>query len=148
MVQSAIGPYNGPPHLEVTTMSSSTRANIETVEAIYAAFGRGDVAAILAQMDEQVEWEPGYPHDDDIPWIKSGRGPAHVAAFLGSLQVLGDGPWVVALAALDAVHKPSGRTFSEPCEPHVWKFNAAGKVVSMRHAADTRAQARVAGLPG
>ena len=139
-------------------MSSSTEANIETVKAIYAAFASGDVASILARLDDHVEWEPGYPHNDDIPWIKSGRGTAHVGAFFASLQVLeftkfevlavmGEGPWVVALAALDAVHKPSGRSFSEPCEPHVWKFNAAGKVVSMRHAADTRAQARAAGLP-
>ncbi len=31
--------------------------NIETVQQIYEAFARGDVAAILDKLDEAVEWE-------------------------------------------------------------------------------------------
>lgn len=135
----------------------STAANIETVKGIYAAFGKGDVQAILACIDENVEWEFGYPHHADIPWLKSGRGHQQVLAFLGALSgfdmkrfdvvaFMGDGPWVVALVSLLLVDKTTGKTIDEPCEPHVWKLGANGKVTHMRHAADSRSHARVAGV--
>lgn len=134
-----------------------TQRNIETIQNIYAAFGRGDVPAILARLAEDVDWEPGYDHNGDIPWLASGRGHAHVGGFFQALRalefkrfevlgVMGSGPWVVALTSVELVHKASGRVLVEACEPHVWKFDDAGSVVSMRHAADTRAHARVAGL--
>ena len=31
-------------------------SNAETVRAIYDAFGRGDIAAILDKLDDAVEW--------------------------------------------------------------------------------------------
>lgn len=34
-----------------------TMAPIETVQQIYAAFGRGDVPFILSQLADDVEWE-------------------------------------------------------------------------------------------
>lgn len=137
-------------------MTPQTAENIEIVKGIYAAFAKGDAPAVLARIAPDVDWEPGYSHNSDIPWLKSGRGPAHVGAFLGELQrfdfkqfdlvsVMGDGPWVVALTALHLVDKKSGRAIIEPCEPHVWKLDH-GRVVAMRHAADTRAHARVAGV--
>lgn len=137
-------------------MTSETEANIEIVKGIYAAFAKGDGPAVLARIAENVDWEPGYSHNSDIPWLKSGRGKGHVAGFLGELQrfefkqfdiisVMGDGPWVVALAALHLVDKKSGRAVIEPCEPHVWRLGR-GLVVAMRHAADTRSHARVAGV--
>jgi ketosteroid isomerase-like protein len=130
---------------------------IETVREVYAAFARGDVPAILARMGEDVDWEPGYAHNADIPWLAPGRGRSHVAGFLQALAafefrkfdvfaIMTDGPWVVALVAVELFHRSSGRSLSEPCEAHIWKLAPSGKVLSMRHAADTRAHARVAGV--
>lgn len=138
---------------------STTEANLETIRSIYAAFGQGDVTAILACLDQDVEWEPGYEHNRDIPWLQSGRGHAQASQFFEALRafdlerfevvaLMGSGPWVVALTAVELVHRASGRVLKEDCEPHVWKLDDAGKVVSMRHAADTRQHARVAGLAG
>jgi ketosteroid isomerase-like protein len=32
-------------------------SNIETVKAVYDAFGRGDIAAIMEVISDHVEWE-------------------------------------------------------------------------------------------
>ena len=54
--------------------------HLDTVQTIYAAFGRGDVPAILAHLDEQIEWE----HDAEgwdsygVPWLRPGAGTRHV----------------------------------------------------------------------
>ena len=42
----------------------------KTVEAIYAAFGRGDIPGILAALREDVEWEDDAV-DQGIPWLAS-----------------------------------------------------------------------------
>ena len=128
------------------------QANVETVQAIYAAFAKGDVPAILAKLREDVDWEPGYAHNDDIPWLKSGRGRDHVASFFTELQgfsvngfdvraIVGDGEWVVALIAVDLVWNDTGRRIVEDGEVHVWRFDKTGMVKSMRHAVDTRQHA-------
>lgn len=52
----------------------------ETVKAIYEAFGRGDVAAILDKLDDAVEWETSVPVSD-VLWLKARRGKANVAGF-------------------------------------------------------------------
>lgn len=135
----------------------TNEANIEIITGIYAAFSKGDAQAILARLDEDIDWEFGYPHNADIPWLRSGRGHQHVLGFLQSLSAfdikrfelvacMGDGPWVVALVSIQLVHKVTGRTIDEPCEPHVWKLGPNGRASHMRHAADTRMHARVAGL--
>jgi hypothetical protein len=41
-------------------------SNVELVQGIYAAFGRGDIAAIIAALDPDIDWETigpsaGYP---------------------------------------------------------------------------------------
>jgi uncharacterized protein len=55
-------------------------SNVESVQAIYAAFGRGDVAAILDQLADDVEWDqdaPGY----GIPIYEPGAGREHAKRF-------------------------------------------------------------------
>ena len=47
-------------------------SNIPTVQDIYAAFGRGDVPAILAQLAEDVDWEYGMA-DAGVPWLQPRR---------------------------------------------------------------------------
>ena len=52
-------------------------SNVETVQAIYRAFGRGDVATILDRLDEGVEWETTVPVSD-VPWLQARRGKANI----------------------------------------------------------------------
>lgn len=52
---------------------------IQQVKALYAAFGRGDVATILASLTDDVSWEFEAPAE--ISWGGIRRGPAQVAGF-------------------------------------------------------------------
>ncbi len=127
---------------------SNTKRNIQTVRDIYAAFGRGDVPAILEVMSPDVDWEFGTP-DHGVPWLRQGRGREAVVRFFESLgkelafksfeplSVMADGDWVVGLVRLEAEAKRTGKTLREECEAHIWRFDAQGRVAAMRHAADT-----------
>jgi ketosteroid isomerase-like protein len=55
-------------------------SNVESVKAIYDAFGRGDVPAILDQLADDVDWDqdaPGY----GIPIYEPGVGKEHAHRF-------------------------------------------------------------------
>ena len=129
-------------------------ANADAVKAIFAAFATGDVPAILSKLSEDVEWEFGYPHNSDIPWLKAGRGRDHAARFFQTslagfrfdhfdvLDVLANETWVVGLLSLDITWMATGGRIVEACEPTVWRFDEAGLVSAFRHAGDTRQYAR------
>ncbi|MCK6625387.1 MAG: hypothetical protein L6R45_09445 [Anaerolineae bacterium] len=59
-------------------------SNAETVQAIYEAFARGDVATILDKLDDAVEWETTAPLPD-VPWLQARRGKANVVGFFESM---------------------------------------------------------------
>ena len=127
------------------------RDNRETVGAIYQAFGRGDVPAILEHVAEDVQWEYAWG-ESPIPWLAPGRGREHVGRFFSVLMeqlsfnrfevnhVLGGDGVVVALVGLDATVRATGQHIVETDEPHVWHFDEAGRVRKFRHAADTHQQ--------
>jgi uncharacterized protein len=118
------------------------------VKGIYDAFGRGDIPWILEQLADDVTWEYGAVAND-VPWLKPRRGRSDVGGFFQTVaenlefrslsihSVLGDGPLVVALADLDILVKRTGKSLVEKDEPHLWHFDAQGKVVKFKHAADT-----------
>ena len=58
----------------------SEQDNLRTVEAVYAAFGRGDLGALLNTLGEDVVWE--HPGPADIPWAGDRRGRDEVAPVL------------------------------------------------------------------
>jgi ketosteroid isomerase-like protein len=117
--------------------------NLETVQQIYAAFGRGDVPAILEHLDESVEWEYGV-NSTDVPWLQPRRGREGAAAFfaeLGAMEVQsfslktlleGEG-LVVALIDSECTVKATGKKLVEDDEVHLWYFNSEGKVARFRH---------------
>ena len=128
-------------------------ANADVVKAIYAAFAKNDVPTILSKLRDDVVWEFGYPHNSDIPWLKTGRGHDHVAGFFATLRgfrfdrfevidVLASEEWVVGLIALDITWTATGGRIVEACLPHVWRFDESGLVASYRNGADTRQHAR------
>lgn len=120
--------------------------NIETVQAIYQAFGRGDVEAILGHLADDVEWEYGRI-DAGVPWLKTRRGRAQVPAFFEALAglelqrfqpkvVLGDGNVVVALIDVALVVRATGRRIVEEDEVHLWHFDTDGRVLRFCHKLD------------
>jgi ketosteroid isomerase-like protein len=122
-------------------------SNVRTIQEIYAAFGRGDIPAILSRLSESVEWEYG-PTSTDVPWLQRRRGRDGAAAFFASLAhfdmhafrpkefLEGDGV-VVVLLDVDFTVRATGRRIVEEDEIHVWRFDAEGRVVRHRHGVDT-----------
>ena len=61
----------------------SEQQNVETVKEMYAAFGRGDIDAIVAKCTNDVEW---ITHLDPIvPWSGDHSGKDFVPAFFGAI---------------------------------------------------------------
>ena len=58
----------------------SADANIKTITAVYEAFGRGDVAAILDAVTDDVDWA-AEAASSAAPWYGVRRGKDAVAAF-------------------------------------------------------------------
>lgn len=128
-----------------------------TVRLIYEAFGRGDIAAVIDFLDEDVAWEAW---DDNraqlaqVPWMAPRRGKSGAAEFFtvaGQMQMhefrvlsmMSGGNQVAVEVLLDAT-MPSGRRVRDE-EMHLWTLNAAGKVVRMRHYLDTAKHIAAAG---
>ncbi len=120
----------------------------ETIQHIYASFGKGDVPAILACLADDVEWEYGH-FPNPVPWLQPRRGRDGVMAFFGAVaehldskafqptRILADGRFVVGFVDLEAVVRSTGKTRIEVDEAHLWYFNAQGQVERFRHRADS-----------
>lgn len=121
---------------------------VETVQSIYAAFGRGDIPAILACLADDVQWEYDTA-PNPVPWLQPLQGRDQVPRFFETLQAqvefhhfepkrcLSDGRLVVGLVDLDATVRATGRRIQEIDEVHLFHFDAHGKVARFRHRADT-----------
>lgn len=127
-------------------------SNLDTVSSIYAAFGSGDVPAILATLSPDVDWEYAMA-PTGVPYLERRRGPDGVAAFFGALmenaelqrfvvkEVLAGERLVVALIDIELRVRATGRVVSEVDEVHVWRFDDQGRVARFRHALDSAAHA-------
>jgi ketosteroid isomerase-like protein len=128
-------------------------SNLETVQQIYEAFGRGDVPAILERLAPDVAWEDfadSSAQRAGIPSLARRTGPGEVAGFFqlvgaGELQVSdfqvlaligGEGNKVVAEVEIEATIAATAKTYRDE-ELHLWTFDDAGQVISFRHYVDT-----------
>lgn len=124
--------------------------HLATVGAIYEAFGKGDIPTILGYMADDVRWEEW---DDNsaqragVPWLQPRRGRDGVLAFfqvMGGLQVLdfrvlsllAGGNQVAAEIEIEFQSPATGRRLRDQ-EVHLWTFDGGGRVIRMRHYADT-----------
>ena len=125
---------------------------IETVQQIYAAFGRGDVPAILGMLADDVDWE----HDtfpNPIPYLQPLKGRDQVPRFFQALNetieitsfvpttFMASGNTVVDLVDLEFTVRANGKRVIERNEVHIWRLNDRGLVQRFRHRADTFQQA-------
>jgi len=122
-------------------------SNLKTVQAIYEAFGRGDVPTILGYLADNVEWEYGIV-STNVPWLQPRKGRDEVPKFFQSLAdfeiskfepktFLESDNIVVVLIDLEGNVRSTKRTITEEDEVHIWHFDAKGKVARFRHRADT-----------
>jgi uncharacterized protein len=126
-------------------------SNTQTVQEIYAAFGRGDIAAILGRLAEEVRWEH-WPEGSGaqrhgVPWLIARTGRDEVGEFFASLaalefrafeplELLESERSVAAVVAIDAAVKATGGRIRDD-EIHLWTFDDGGRVTDFRHFVDT-----------
>lgn len=122
-------------------------SNTETVNQIYAAFGRGDIPAILNQLTEDVLWEYCL-QVPDVPWLQPRKGRTEVPKFFESLGIVEfhkfipkmlfeNGDVVIALIDVEFTVRSANRRVTEEDEVHIWHFNKNGKVRKFGHKVDS-----------
>jgi ketosteroid isomerase-like protein len=122
----------------------SAEQNIQTIQKAYADFGRGDIAALLAVMDENVTWVT-----PDIGQAPGGtyRGKAGAAQFFQQVaetwefqafeprEYIASGDQVAVQGSYACTSRATGRPAS--CDwVMVWKMRD-GKVVRFQEYVDT-----------
>lgn len=120
-------------------------SNVETVKAIYEAFGNGDIPFILSCLDENVAWEKwddNSAQNADVPYMRERKNPQEVLEFFVETGKLGIGEFQVG-AIMEGDGKIAvefmlvAERFGKEEEMHLWTFNENGKVIGFRHYLDT-----------
>ena len=124
----------------------SADANIKTITEVYEAFGRGDVAAILDTLTDDVDWA-AEAASHAAPWYGVRHGKDAVAAFFtefGStmevveftpVSLAGNDTDVLTVVRFRATSRSTGRT-AEMDLHHYFKFRD-GKIAYYRGTEDT-----------
>lgn len=125
--------------------------HVETVQSIYAAFGRGDVPAILERLAPDIEWEHDAV-DHGVAYLRPRRGRDEVVGFFGDLAAgveiavfeplsfLVGGEQVAVPIRFECTLRRNGRRVRD-LEIHLWTFGAHGRVARFRHLLDTHQHA-------
>lgn len=137
--------------------TTTTLTPLQTIQAVYDAFGRGDLEGLLSYVHEDVAWcqtDGGAAH----PVLLAGRGVGHdaVKAYFGAVaqhmaitrfvplqMAANDDGYVFSLIDLEFADPAVGTTV-ELHEIHVFKV-VDGKIVSYEPIIDTAKSARAFG---
>lgn len=123
---------------------------IEAVQRLYAAYGRADVDAVLAEVSDDVDWA-AEAAGTSVPWFGPHRGKADVARFfmeIGSnvevteftpVSFTANDTDVVAIVHWSYTVKGTGKSATMYMQ-HWWRF-AEGKIVFFRGSEDTQQSA-------
>ncbi len=121
-------------------------ANVTIVQGLYAAFGRGDIATIIAGLAPDVDWAVNGPRKD-YPLFGTWKGQGEVRKFFDLLAETEDfsefspkdfhavGDLVFVLGHYAGVVKKTGRTFVSDWV-HVFTVRG-GKVAKFREYTDS-----------
>jgi len=136
-------------------------AHLAAVTAIYEAFARGDVPAILARLADDVRWDDWADNSAQragVPWLARRTGRDGAAAFfeaasrlrITEFRVLAmmAGARQVAVEVEIAAEVPETGGAYRDQEMHLWTFDAAGQVARLRHYTDTAKHIAAAGHAG
>lgn len=122
-------------------------ANTKVVQDAYAAFGRGDIPALLSTMTDDIHWRPVIGTASHVPFAAERRGKAAVAEFFKQVaesedfeqfeprEFVAQGDTVVAVGHYRARTKATGKTFESD---FVMVFTLRnGKVATFREFTDS-----------
>ena len=124
-----------------------SEANQKTIEAVYAAFGRGDVPFILERTSDHTAWDFSV-RGSAVPWHAPVRSRAELPRFFQAMAenlsieafepraFVSDGRNVVVKLRLAYQVKRSGRRVDEE-QVQWWTFDDAGRISGLRHYEDT-----------
>lgn len=127
----------------------SEQANTATVQQAYAAFGRGDIPALLATLDDNIDWHPVIGAGPEVPTSGTRRGHKQVAEFFQALgksvamslfeprEFIAQGDSVAVVGRYAAKAIPTGRTYEAPWVM-IFTFRN-GKIVTFREFSDSAA---------
>lgn len=148
-MSTAVPPAPSPP--AVSRIPGASETNAEVVGDLYAAFGRGDLPAVLDVLAEDVSWDADWADNyaqrgDGLDHFRPRRGHAGATEFLALLatytvhdlqvqSITAGERRVIAQVLIDVSTPAGGRVRDE--ELHLWTFDAAGKIVALRHYIDT-----------
>jgi len=124
------------------------RDHLATITAIYEAFGRGDIKAVLAELADDVAWEywRTAAHEAGVPWLIARQGKAGASEFFQVISgwrfhefqiadILTSERRAAVVVIVDEELTGGQRIRDE--ELHLWTFDEAGKITAFRHVADT-----------
>jgi uncharacterized protein len=63
----------------------SAETNIGLIQKLYAAFGKGDVPALLEHMSDDIDWGIEAQASTEVPWHGTGTGKKFAAKFFETL---------------------------------------------------------------
>jgi ketosteroid isomerase-like protein len=123
-----------------------TETNLQLIQTVYEAFGRGDVPFIASNVKPEARWDFNVT-SSEVPWHVPVSGPAEVpkflAAFAGNVeleafeprQFIAAGDDVIAHIRIAYTVKHTGKRVDEE-QLHWWTVRD-GKIARLRHFEDT-----------
>jgi ketosteroid isomerase-like protein len=127
----------------------SEAENTRVVQDAYAAFGRGDVPALLGYFTDDIQWQPVIGTEKHVPFSGARTGKAEVAEFFKRVsetedfeqfeprEFVAQGDTVVAIGHYRAKTRATGKIFDSPFAM-VFTFRN-GKVAAFREFTDSAA---------
>jgi len=124
-----------------------SEANQQTIQAVYAAFGRGDVPFILQRVSDGTRWDFSIAKSD-VPWHAPVNSKQELPSFFQAMgehvtfeafeprAFLSDGRDVVVRLRVAYTVKRTGKRVDEE-QVQWWSFDDAGRIAALRHYEDT-----------
>lgn len=133
-------------HMNAPTITSTAEANRAAVERLYAAFGRGDMEGVLAEVADDVDWA-AEAAGTAVPWYGPHRGKGEVPGFFEAIASSVDisefeivGTTTSEADVITTIHwtytvKATGKTATMYMQ-HWWRL-ADGKITFFRGSEDS-----------
>jgi hypothetical protein len=137
--------------MTTNTINDTVQAHLDAVGRLYAAYGRGDIEAVLAELADDVDWA-AEAASTSVPWYGPFHGKQAVPRFFEAVGSSVDVTEfdIIGMTANDtdviaAVHwtytvKATGKSASMHMQ-HWWRF-AENKIVFFRGSEDSEQSAR------
>ena len=126
----------------------SSDDNVKTIQAVYEAFGRGDIATILDALTDDIDWA-SEASSTEVPWWGVRHGKDATASFFTELAsnadvleftpvvMMGEGDVVLTVVDYSSKVRATGKVAKMQLH-HYWKLRD-GKVCFYRGTEDTAA---------